>query len=221
MPKVSRSPAGWRGRLQRLAWRLPPVQRADARFHEVEAEVLKGLKRRLADLDGESDTFSSGLGGLLEASLDAGPDRLERLNRQALVAPLCPDEARLLAALSDGSPFPMVAVREGGLFGRGAVLHRYSSAGRRAGIQCQELVPLYLQRLIGSGLALALSGDPQLRIEYELCESDAGFRRAREELARSVSRLKTEREVLMISPAGRLLWQSLIEDAADEDGEGE
>lgn len=217
MPKVSRSPAGWRERLQRLAWRLPPVQRADARFQEVEADMLRGLKRRLADLDDEAADFPSGLQGLLEASLDASPARLETLNRQALAAPLSPDEARLLAALSDGSRFPMLALREGGVFGDGAVLHRYSTVGRRAGVQSQELMPLYLSRMIAAGLALALPGDGELRIEYELCEGDSGFRRAREALEQAVPRLKTRREVLMVSPAGAALWRALI----DERGDGE
>lgn len=216
MPKAPSSPAHWRLRLQRLAWRLPPLRRADARFHEVEADMLKGLKRRLADLDSGSVPLAAGLRGLLASSQDAGPEQLERINQNTLIAPLCPDEARLLAALSDGSRFPMLALRESSLFGRGPVLHRYSSVGRRAGVQCQEWVPLYLHRLIGTGLALPLAGDATLRIEYELCESDSGFRRARKDLHAAVRHLKMERETLTISPAGASLWQALMTEPEEE-----
>ena len=57
------SPAALRARIQHLLYQLPPVQRADERLHQVEQDVLQGLKHRLEGLEspgslaGAADSF--------------------------------------------------------------------------------------------------------------------------------------------------------------------
>lgn len=202
------SPASLRARIQQLLLQLPPVQRADARYHEVENELLHGLKHRLEALHepGEMDGSPDSLHQLLDVSMEQSVPQAQAMLVQRQLANLTADEARLLAALSDGSAFPLLTVQSGGRFSRGEVLYRHSNVGRAAGIQCNDFIALYLSRLFAQGLVIASSFTEALRTDYELCEGDSGFRTAKTELQTHLPKLSTRRETLRISPLGRQLW---------------
>lgn len=209
-----------RARWRRRLWRLTPWRQADTRFQRIEMELLRGLRRRLDELEpgvesepGGPAATAAGEGALqrLALSLEQTPEAIENDIVDTLMRPWCSDEARLMGALSEGGSFAMLTLcGPGGLFAAGAPLLRYSVLGRGAGVQCLDLLPLYLARLIAAGLVLALPADETLRTDYQLCEGDAVFRRARDELAVAVPRLKARRETLAISPTGQALWQRVF-----------
>ncbi|EKF73654.1 hypothetical protein A11A3_12465 [Alcanivorax hongdengensis A-11-3] len=219
MPQSRLTPASLRERIQQLLMQLPPVQRADQRFHEVESGVLLGLKHRLDELDDGPVAQPQNLHQLLDASLEQSGDQAERRLMLSVLNALTPDEARMLAALSDGSGFPMLSLYAGGhWWQRGMVLHRYSNVGRASGIQCNDFVPLYLARLFSLGLVISTPMDTGRRTDYELCEGDSAFRKALEKLQHHYPKLKAARETLTLSPVGETLWALMV---SDQQGQGD
>ncbi|MCG8392451.1 MAG: hypothetical protein MI745_05155 [Pseudomonadales bacterium] len=219
MSDSSSSPAGLRARLQQLLLQLPPVQRVDERFHQVENEVLHNLKQRLdalshpGELEGEPDSLHQ----LLDVSMAQNPDQARLMLVHQLLAGMTADEARIFAALSDGSAFPLLTVYSGGRFSRGEVLHRHSNVGRAAGVQCNEVIAFYLARLFARGLVIATAFTESLRTDYELLEGDSDYRKAQAALKNPVPKLKTRRETLRISPVGTQLWALMSDEAAIEE----
>lgn len=218
MAEFSPSSATLRARLQHLLLQLPPVQRADERFQQAEHDLLHGLKQRLDALDpGELAGAPTSVHQLLEVSMEQDQDQARALLVRHHLENMTPDEARLLAALSDGSAFPMLTIYSGGRLSRGEVLYRYSSIGRTAGIQCIDLIALYLAKLFSQGLLISAPFRESLRTECELCEGDSGFRKAEIGLKASIPKLKTRRETLIISPVGRQLWELMTTNIAFEE----
>ena len=76
------SPASLRTRIQQLLLQLPPVQRADARYHEVEQELLHGLKHRLESLNepGELEGPPHSLHELLDVSMEQSVTQAQALS---------------------------------------------------------------------------------------------------------------------------------------------
>ena len=224
MSESSLSPAGLRARLQQLLLQLPPVQRADARFHQVEHDVLQTLKQRLEALEtpGELAGPPENLHQLLDVSLEQSRDQAEDMLVRQLLAGLTADEVRILAALSDGSAFPMLALYSGGRFSRGQILFRHSKVGRAAGIQCTDMIGTYLQRLFSPGWGIATGFAEANRTDYELLEGDSGFRRAMAGLQTHWPKVKPHRETLRLGPMGQQMWALRSQPAeADQSGDEE
>ena len=219
MPDSPLSPASLRARIQQLLLQLPPVQRADARYHEVEHELLHGLKQRLEALHhpGELEGSPQNLHQLLGVSIEQSVPQAQTMLVERHLASLTGDEARLLAALSDGSAFALLTLYSGSRFSRGEVLYRYSNAGRAAGIQCNDFIALYLNHLFAQGLVIASDFTESLRTDYELCEGDSDFRKAQAELQIHLTKLSIRRETLRISPLGRQLWKLMTTPADIEE----
>ncbi|MDX1803684.1 MAG: hypothetical protein R3292_06350 [Alcanivorax sp.] len=207
------TPVSLRGRLQRLLWQLPPVQLADQRLQEVETGVLQNLTQRLAELDENGQVQHEDIHALLESSLELNLPQAEQLLVQQLLDSLTPDEARILSALSDGSAFPLLTLYAGGgLLQRGNVLHRYSNVGRASGVQCNPFVPFYLARLFAQGLVVSMPAKAEMRTDYELCEGDAAYRKAFEQLQAHNPKIRMVRETLIASPMARALWALMLAD---------
>lgn len=222
MSESTLSPSGLRAKLQQLLLQLPPVQRADERLHQVEHDVLQNLKLRLEALDtpGELAGPPETLGQLLEVSMEQSQVQAQRMLVSQILAGLTADEARILAAFSDGSAFPMLTVYAGGRFTRGEVVYRHSSVGRAAGTQCGDMIGYYLHRLFERGWIMATGFEEAKRTEYELLEGDSGFRKALSQLQQHWPKLKPQRESVRFSPLGHLLWQQLVSDGeADREEE--
>ncbi len=220
MSESTLSPAGLRAKLQQLLLQLPPVQRADERLHQVEHDVLQSLKERLEALDtpGELAGPPESLGQLLDVSLDQSQAQAQTMLVRQILAGVSADEARILAALSDGSAFPMLSLYSGGRFSRGQVLYRYSNIGRAAGVQCTDMAGYYLHRLFQQGWVLATGFEEANRTDYELLEGDSSFRKAMTQLKQHWPKIKPQRETLRFSPLGNQLWEQLM---AVADGEEE
>jgi hypothetical protein len=84
---------------------------------------------------------------MLRRSMDQTPSESQRSLFEHLVRELVPDEAPILAALADGSTYPLldVAAAPRGKAIR-VVLRNASSVGRAAGVAAPSLVPTYVSR---------------------------------------------------------------------------
>ncbi|WP_170200637.1 Abi-alpha family protein [Prauserella endophytica] len=143
---------------------------------------------------------------LLNRSTGLDRDRSRDYLYAVILRQLTPDEARILAALADGSPFPLVDVAERtGLGGAGrVVLRNASTVGKAAGVTLLDHVPAYVTRLVGLGLADIDEEAPALSTQYEILLTDDTVRAA-EQL---VKRPRFVRRTVRISPLGVSFWQA-------------
>jgi hypothetical protein len=194
-----------------------------AQIGHAERLGLRLLKRHLAAL--EHDAAPAGEPGDVPAlrlerllarsvgqSTDGGREELYSL----LLAQLVPDEARILAALSDGGSAAVVHVRSRWLrSGVGApALENVSSVGRAAGVALPQLVPTYVSHLLRLGLVELADEDESLELDYELVMAETIVRDA---LARAngaaVFPPKVLRQTVRLSDLGRGLWSTSRSDA--------
>ncbi|WP_432848249.1 Abi-alpha family protein [Amycolatopsis sp. CA-161197] len=143
---------------------------------------------------------------LLNHSVGFGRERAREYLYAIILRQLTPDEARILAALSDGSPFPSVDVAERtNLGGAGRiVLRNASTVGKAAGVSLPDQVPGYLTRLIGLGLVDLDEEVPALETQYEILLTDETVR----EVEKQVKRVKVIRRTVHISRLGAQFWQA-------------
>jgi hypothetical protein len=124
---------------------------------------------------------------------------------------LVPDEARMLAALADGSAYALLHVAAGGLPGAQTqrVLENVSNVGRVAGVALPARVPGYVTHLRALGLAETGPGDGSLDTEYDILLTDQAVMDARVE-ADALSRFpaRVVRRTLHMSALGRDLWEA-------------
>jgi len=193
--------------------RLPGGEFAERQLTALEHQMLGELKRRLETLDGTrptaEETPQSLLRALLETSMDQSREQSQTTYFVAILKSLMPDEARILAALSDGSAYPLIHVAEGSLVGAAGrrELENVSSIGRAAGVLWLDMVPSYVGRLRALGLVETGPEDETAEVKYEMLETDNAVRQTIERIART-SRQKPRivRRTLRLSPLGRALW---------------
>ena len=132
--------------------KLPGVETAERGVREVERQLLTELRRRLDEVDdpyhaaltaasamnrpatveatvtlvpardNHGEPLRAAMAELLNHSIGFGRDRAREYFYAIILRQLTPDEARILSALSDGSPFPVIDVVERtGLGGNGRV----------------------------------------------------------------------------------------------------
>jgi DNA-binding transcriptional ArsR family regulator len=188
-----------------LRWSVRQLGRA-------EVLAIEHLKRRLELLEPRQ----------LPRPADAPPEPAQQLDRLltravgqstsgsrrelygTLLDQLVPDEARILAALSDGGRAAIVHV----LPRRGApVLENASSVGRAAGVAVPPLVPVYITHLLRLGLVELEDDDGTRGLDYELLMAETTVREA---LARAsnagVLPPRVVRQMVRLSELGRELW---------------
>ncbi|WET78933.1 Abi-alpha family protein [Amycolatopsis sp. QT-25] len=143
---------------------------------------------------------------LLNHSIGFGRERAREYLYAIILRQLTPDEARILSALSDGSPFPAVDVAERtNLGGAGRfVLRNASTVGKAAGVSLPDQVPGYLTRLIGLGLVELDEEVPALETQYEILLTDETVREAE----KSVRRAKFVKHTVHVSRLGAQFWQA-------------
>jgi hypothetical protein len=124
---------------------------------------------------GTGEPLRSAMNELLERSVET--DRVA--NRDYLygnvMSQLVPDEARILAALSDGSVYAVIDV-VAKLRGRSAtrpVLTNASSVGRAVGVTTLDAVPTYVTRLHQLGLVEIGPADESIAMQYEILATEA------------------------------------------------
>lgn len=197
----------------------PPIEQVVAGWGRVEDAMLRELKARLDQLDApprrpsgpgsavRSDTPARLLDALLAESIDADSAQSRDALYTSLLLRLVPDEARILAALADGTRYPLVHIKTRSNGGR-TVLANASTVGRAAGVQVPEAASAYVGHLRALGLAEEGPADDSLSVQYDILLGEPGVRHPEDEA--DVGRLGTRviRRTLRISALGRELWRA-------------
>lgn len=150
----------------------------------------------------------SAMSELLERSVEATRTDSREYLYGTIISQLVPDEARILAALADGTRFAASDVVQ--KLRRGAprvLLANASAIGRQAGLVSPDNVPTYLTRLQSFGLVEFGPEDESLDVQYDILATDATVQKARERVeSRRRGSVKIVRTTLTISAFGREFW---------------
>lgn len=146
---------------------------------------------------------------LLDRSIYNLPeDSLDDLHRALLLA-LLPDEARILAALSDGSSYPVVHIAEPGAGATVMVVENASTIGRQAGVSLPSHTPLYLTRMLRQGLVvIEPEGPSTMDDEYEMLLTDDAVILAQTKARRGILPARVIKRTVKISALGRQVWEA-------------
>jgi hypothetical protein len=185
----------------------------DALIREL-AQRVRASEPRLLPPGGDGAPGAGGsdpglrLSELLERSIEQTPQESERALADVILRELVPDEARILAALADGTAFPLidVAVRRGPAKGD-VLLANASSVGRAAGVVLPDRTPAYVAHLLALGLARTGPEQRDLREEYEILLTDARVRAAVEPARSRGGSARAVRRTLRISELGAAVWE--------------
>ena len=225
----------------RLLQRLPGGRFAQEQIERIEHRVLRELRQRLDGVDSEQPlsvvAFSwqqsfdqrdaigevdaaAHLRGLLEQSLQQSREQARQAWCAMVVKQLLPDEARLLAALSDHSTFPVIDVLAAPRLGVASrpMLENCSSIGKSAGIGAVELTSCYLRRLHAFGLLCYAPEDGAMKLRYEMLEADERVRHTIERNKKSGLRTTIVRRTVTLSDLGRTLWSTCGMNPAETGG---
>lgn len=186
---------------------------------DAERALVRVARRHLTDLDppaavtaGEddhADTPATVLRRLLDRSMYTSPDRSRDALYLDLLESLVPDEARILAALSDGSAYPVIHVAEPGTGGAPVfALKNASTIGRSAGVSLPRYTPLYLTRMLRLGLVRLGPEASSMYDEYEMLLTDSGVNIALATARRGVRAARVVRRTVRISDLGQELWEA-------------
>ncbi len=215
----------------RLLQQIPGGKFAQEQFDRIERRLLSELKQRMDRIEGNrssvsvlavavqqrvsgasSDLIGESPARLLRELLELSGEQDRNSAKQAFftlaLSGLLPDEARILAALSDGASHPSVDVLIGPRLGQGSrpVVEGICSVGKTAGVHCPDLTPVYLRRLRAWGLLDVHPEDPTQELKYQLLETDTGVRTTVERFSRGSQRARIVRYSLKISELGAALW---------------
>ncbi|WP_285488431.1 Abi-alpha family protein [Amycolatopsis taiwanensis] len=135
---------------------------------------------------------------LLDSSADADRRQARDELYAAVLRQLTADEARILAVLARGAPFPVVDV----VTRQATLLRNASTVGEAAGVTLRDEVPSYLTRLIGLGLVEREGVRAELEPQYEILATDGLVREA----AASGRRARLVRGTVRLSPFGSRFW---------------
>jgi hypothetical protein len=156
------------------------------------------------------EPLRSAMNELLERSVE--PDR--GASREYLygniISQLVPDEARILAALSDGSVFAAADV-VAKHFGRPprVILANASTVGRSSGVVTPDNVSTYVTRLLSFGLVELGPQDDSIDTQYDILATDATVQAAEATVqARKLGSARQVRRTLSISQFGREFWSA-------------
>jgi hypothetical protein len=148
------------------------------------------------------------LRALLDRSMYTSPDGSRDVLYMNLLQSLVPDEARILAALSDGSAYPVIHIAEPGVGNPVFVLKNASTVGRSSGVSLPQHTPLYLTRMFGLGLAAIGPEAASMSDEYEMLLTDSTVRTALALARRGVRAARVIRQTVHISDLGQELWEA-------------
>ncbi|MBB1159768.1 MULTISPECIES: Abi-alpha family protein [Amycolatopsis] len=176
------------------------MNRADVGSRAVETTVT------LVPARDHVEPLRAAMAELLNHSIGFGRERAREYLYAIILRQLTPDEARILAALSDGSPFPAIDVAERSAMGGTGriVLRNASTVGKAAGVSLPDQVPGYVTRLIGLGLVELDEEVPSLETQYEILLTDESVR----EVEKQVKRIKIIRRTIHVSRLGAQFWQA-------------
>jgi hypothetical protein len=157
------------------------------------------------------DALRSAMSELLERSVEPDRGASSEYLYGNIVSQLVPDEARILAALSDGSTHAAGDLTTRGI-GRGpgrVLVANVSTVGRSAGVVSPDNVPTYLTRLHGLGLIEFGPADDSLGVQYDMLGTDATVRDAEDAAStRRHGGTRLVRKSVSLSPLGRQFWSA-------------
>lgn len=145
------------------------------------------------------------LQALLERSLEQDTAGSRRDAHVVVLRQLVPDEARIIAALAEGPPAPLVHVlaRAGGE----RILENASLIGRSAALTLPSMTPAYVTHLRHLGLVQTGPEDQGQKEGYEMLMADREVRAALKAGELSKLPARVVRRTLTLSPRGRALWE--------------
>ncbi len=150
------------------------------------------------------------LSQLLDRSLEQTRTEARHMLYVRILAELVPDEARILAALADGTSYPVIDVVARNAVGqtKGHLIRDVSSVGRAAGVALPGEAHVYVAHLRRLGLVERHGEDAAFSDRYDLLMTEESVRLAQADgrLARGLS-AKPVRGTLRISPLGADLWR--------------
>lgn len=208
-------------RAMERAEQWPVAGGAVRRMQAVEEWAVAELKYRLDEMpepgtrqpreqsDGSAQQARELLAGLLA---DADRETLEQATQRQymnVLAQLSPDQAKMLAALSDGRVLPLVHVGAGLPAGpiREILLENATSLGREAGVTLREHVPRLVGQMRWLGLLHIGAEDDTLKTAYEVLAADTLVRETCNHVKETL-RLwpRLQRHTVSLSAFGRELW---------------
>ena len=221
------------GKIHQAARAIPGVTLIEAQAGAGQRFVLREIKRRLDQLDQRltsepsrpvplappdgsnsppdvsASTVEEKMTALLSRSVHDTPSESRRTLHEVLVDELVPDEARILAALSDGSSYPLVHIARPGVGSyQKLVLENASSVGRAAGVALPDRVHLYVSHLRRLGLVEAGPEDHSLKDEYDILLTEPGLRAMIAAMGKGPRGARIIRRTVRMSDLGRELWEA-------------
>lgn len=188
---------------------------------DVERSMVRAVRQHLEELDppaearteraveDAADTPTSLLRSLLDRSMYTSPDGSRDALYLNLLQSLVPDEARILAALSDGSAYPVIHIAEPGVGNTPTfVLKNASTVGRQSGVSLPMHTPLYLTRMLAFGLVRLGPEAPSMYDQYEMLQTDNTVATALGRARRGMRAARVIRRTVQISDLGQQLWEA-------------
>lgn len=151
------------------------------------------------------DDLGTMLTDLLVLSTEQSADAARHRLHVAILRELQPDEARILAALSDGTRYAVLhVVTRQHLGGIGPpLLENASTVGRAAGVALPDMVPWYVSHLLRLGLVVVGPESADLSDTYYILETEPHVRDAR-----AAANTRLLRRIVSISTLGAQLWDA-------------
>lgn len=213
----------WWQRTRHWVKRAPGGDFLVGQAQAIETLMVQHLQERMQHLDSAplalpgiaqvptGDSIAERMALLMEHSLNQTPDSARYHFYQQLVEQLVPDEARLLTALSDGTPVPVCHLEAvPRLLGdRHRVLSFLSRIGHESGAMLTDQVPCYLQHLMAMGLLQTRGEDTKQNNKYETIENDSEARKAFDEIEKNRGfKPRFIRQAVQLSATGQQFWQA-------------
>ncbi len=208
-------------RLRDLASRLPGAGLAREAYEGIEHFALSELKHRLDAIDppqahareNTAATLSQRmhprllLSALLDEASEQSKDAAQRALYTSILLELTADEACLLAALSDGTEYPLINITVGNIrTGVRVAASNFCSIERGAPVKLRDYVPSYIDHLLSLGLAEIGAENRSLEMKYQILEGGPKVSNLVRELSQRNRNVKFQRRSLHISELGRDLW---------------
>lgn len=147
---------------------------------------------------------------LMERSLNLNPEQAEDEFYQRLLDQLVPDEARILAALSDGGHITVCHVDATSRMGTHSerMLSNMSRVGQEAGVILTDNVPHYISHLLDLGLLETGPEDKDKTTQYEMIETNSQVRKLCEQIEKDMRmKPRMSRHTARLSALGKHLWK--------------
>jgi hypothetical protein len=209
------------------ARRLPGYSTAKAGVRRVETAFLRRVRRRLDEVAESTPTPGEGgsrvqlLNQLLDDSLHTDLDRSREELHLRILRALVPDEARILAAVADGTRYPLLHIEvKGAGGGVRTVLANACTVGRVAGVHLQSAVPGYVGHLRELGVLEEGPKEDSLSDQYALLANEDYVLRAIDHAHAGLGGTSEVRRTVQISPLGTELWAACRPDDSEVVAEG-